>query len=216
MIDKSYLKSYLKLYAITDGRFWPDIPLEQKVICAIKGGVTMVQYRDKSAGGDERRRRAISLLNICRDNNVPLIINDYVNLAKETGADGVHIGQNDMGIQSARKILGPDKIIGVTAKTVEQAVTAYENGADYLGSGAVFESATKPDAISMDMDLLSSICESVPIPVVAIGGINMDNIGGLSGIPVAGVSVSGGIFGDGNIEMAARRLRGKLEYMRIS
>ena len=164
-------------------------------------------------GAAGQKSCAVSIHNICRKNKVPLIINDHVHLAKDIDAEGVHIGQDDMDIVQARQILGPDKIIGVTAKTVEQAVTAYENGADYLGSGAVFGSVTKPEAIPMDMGLLCEICESVPIPVVAIGGINIDNIDRLSGVPVAGVAVVGGIFAEGDIEMAARRLMSKLDHL---
>ena len=206
-------RSYLRLYAVTDDRLWPDIPMEQKVASAIKGGATMIQYREKLMGAAGQKSCAVSIHNICRKNKVTLIINDHVHLAKDIDAEGVHIGQDDMDIVQARQILGPDKIIGVTAKTVEQAVTAYENGADYLGSGSVFGSVTKHEAIPMDMGLLCEICESVPIPVVAIGGINIDNIDRLSGVPVAGVAVVGGIFAEGDIEMAARRLMSKLDHL---
>ena len=198
--------SCLRLYAITDVRLNPDMSIEEKVAAAIRGGATMIQYREKLETAEKQKHHAVCLHNICKSYNVPLIINDNVMLAKEIGAEGVHIGQNDMNIVQARELLGADKIIGVTAKTVEQAVAAYENGADYLGSGAVFGSTTKTDAIPMDINTLRAICESVPIPVVAIGGINISNVEELAGVPIAGVAVVGGIFGNEDIELGTRRL----------
>lgn len=203
-------KALLRLYAITDERINPEIPLEKKVEAAIRGGATIIQYREKTADTESKKNNAKKLHNVCKRYGVPLIINDDVFLAKEIDAEGVHIGQNDMNIEQARDVLGDDKIIGVTAKTVEQAVTAYEQGADYLGSGAIFGSTTKTDAIPMDMCTLRSICESVPIPVVAIGGINIDNVDALKDIPIAGIAVVGGVFAKDNIEREAQKLIEKL------
>lgn len=203
--------SIYSLYAITDSRLHPDIPVSTQVEEAIKGGATMIQLREKNMDYDTLREIALSVKSVCRSYNVPFIINDDVVLAKEIDADGVHVGQNDMLAEKARSILGDNKLIGVTAKTVEQAVKAMEAGADYLGSGAVFGSVTKTDAVKMDKSLLYSICESVDIPVVAIGGINLDNVEELSGIPISGVAVVGGIFASDDIIDAAKAIRNKVD-----
>lgn len=147
-----------------------------------------------------------SLLELCHRYRVPLIINDNVELAERIGADGVHVGQSDMELTRAREILGTDKIIGVTAKTVEQAQAAERAGADYLGSGAVFGSSTKTDAKPMELTLLQEICQSVTIPVVAIGGINHDNILKLKGCEIAGAAVVSGIFACEDIEEGTKEL----------
>ena len=152
---------------------------------------------------------AVPIMELCHRYNVPLIINDRVNVAAEIHADGVHIGQSDMDAAKARIILGPDSIIGVTAKTVEQALKAQAEGADYLGSGAVFGTTTKSDAKPMDIDTLNVICDSVDIPVVAIGGINNDNVMKLSGSRIAGIAVVSGIFDNKDIKGAAQSLRAK-------
>ena len=143
--------------------------------------------------------------------NVPLLIDDNIKLAKACGADGVHVGQNDMDAGLARQLLGPDKILGVTAKTVEQALKAQSQGADYLGSGAVFGTSTKKDARPMTMEQLQAICASVKIPVVAIGGICLDNIEKLQGSGVAGAAIVSGIFAAEDIEGTTRALRQKME-----
>ena len=143
---------------------------------------------------------------VCRKYNVPLIINDSIDVAKAVDADGVHLGQSDMPVRQAREILGKDKIIGVTAKTIEQAQKAQSYGADYLGSGAIFGTTTKGNAIKMDMATLKSITASVNIPVAAIGGITSKNILELTGTGVAGAAVVSGIFAAENIESAARNL----------
>ena len=143
--------------------------------------------------------------------NVPLLIDDNIKLAKACGADGVHVGQNDMDAGLARQLLGPDKILGVTAKTVEQALKAQSQGADYLGSGAVFGTSTKKDARPMTMEQLQAICASVKIPVVAIGGICLDNIEKLQGSGAAGAAIVSGIFAAEDIEGTTRALRQKME-----
>ena len=156
-------------------------------------------------------QEAKELLELCHKYNVNLIINDNVALAAKVGADGVHIGQSDMGVEKARAILGKEKIIGVTAKTVEQAKAAEAAGADYLGSGAVFGTSTKKDAKPMDHALLQEICENVKIPVVAIGGIDGGNILLLKGRKMAGVAVVSGLFACEDIKKAAEDLREKAD-----
>ena len=200
-----------RLYAITDSRLHEDMPLDIQVERAINGGATIIQLREKHMNRYVLRDNAVKVLNVCRRYGIPLIINDDVLLAKELDADGVHVGQSDMLAVEARKILGPDKIVGVTAKTVEQAQRAMRDGADYIGSGAVFGSTTKPDAVNMDIALLKQICESVSIPVVAIGGINYDNIDRLIGAKISGIAVVGGVFGTEDIEKSAMKMRQKID-----
>ena len=160
---------------------------------------------------DIHNLKAKEIKKLCREYGVPFVINDNVELAAKIGADGVHVGQSDMQLQEARKLLGEDKIIGVTAKTVEQAKAAEAAGADYIGSGAVFGSSTKTDAKPMDLDQFQIICESVQIPVVAIGGINAENILQLKGKKMAGVAVVSGIFACSDIEEGTRKLSEKVE-----
>ena len=152
------------------------------------------------------RQRLSELLALCRSHGVPLIINDDAELAKKVGADGVHVGQSDLATQEARRILGPQAIIGVTARTVEQARAAQAAGADYLGSGAVFGTSSKSDARPLSREELRAICAAVTIPVVAIGGIHAGNVLALCGCGQAGVAVIGGIFGQPDIRQAAREL----------
>jgi len=165
-------REQLLLYAITDRSWLKGETLYAQVEKALKGGVTLVQLREKELSEPEFEAEGRSLLELCHRYRVPLIINDNVELAERIGADGVHVGQSDMELTRAREILGTVKIIGVTAKTIEQAQAAEKAGADYLGSGAVFGSSTKTDAKPMELTLLQEICQSVTIPVVAIGGIN--------------------------------------------
>lgn len=202
-------RSALKLYAITDRQWLRGAKLSDHVRLALEGGATMIQIRDKdvlSHVGSAEKNEALEIKRICHEYNAPLIINDNVQFALEIDADGVHLGQDDMDPAEARKLLGPDKIIGVTAKTVEQAKTAESKGADYLGSGAVFGSTTKLDAKPMTKDILKEITASVDIPVVAIGGINADNAGSLVGTGIAGIAVVGGIFASDDIKQAAKKL----------
>ena len=170
-----------------------------------------MQLREKELSEADFEQEAKELLELCHKYNVNLIINDNVALAAKVGADGVHIGQSDMGVEKARAILGKEKIIGVTAKTVEQAKAAEAAGADYLGSGAVFGTSTKKDAKPMDHALLQEICESVKIPVVAIGGIDGGNILLLKGRKMTGVAVVSGLFACEDIKKAAEDLREKAD-----
>ncbi len=206
-------KTDLKLYAITDRQWLRGARLSEHVKLAIEGGATMIQIRDKDilstdsdAGLKDEYSEALEIKRICHEHKVPLIINDNVQFAIDIDADGVHLGQDDMNPAEARKLLGTDKIIGVTAKTVEQAKKAQADGADYLGSGAVFGSTTKLNAKPMTKELLREITEAVDIPVVAIGGINADNAATLKGTGIAGIAVVGAIFASEDIKAAAREL----------
>ena len=203
---RNFDKNCLRLYAVTDRSWLGDETLYTQVEKALKGGATMIQIREKELDEAHFEQEAREIQQLCKSYKVPLIINDNVALAKRIHADGVHIGQSDMQLVSAREILGDDKIIGVTAKTVEQAKEAEASGADYLGSGAVFGSSTKTDAKPMDHALLQRICESVSIPVVAIGGITSENAVRLSGRGIAGIAVVSGIFANPDIEAETRHL----------
>ena len=203
----------LKLYAITDSSWLNGDTLAHQVELAIAGGATIVQLREKNKSKEALKELALEIKSVCNRYKVPFIVNDDVELAKEIDADGVHVGQNDASVKSARQILGADKIVGATAKTIEQAQIAQEQGADYLGSGAVFGSTTKKDALPMTMELLNEICHSVQIPVVAIGGIDATNIGQLKGTDIAGAAVVSGIFAHPDIKEAARKLYMLLDFI---
>ena len=197
----------LRLYAVTDRRWLGDSTLEQQVEEALKGGATFVQLREKQLDKKSFYREAVSLKKLCRKYGVPFVIDDDVELALESGADGVHIGQSDMALLDAREKLGPEKMIGVSARTVEEALEAERNGADYLGVGAVFSTSTKPDAVDVSLETLRKICESVSIPVVAIGGIGTENLPKLAGTGIAGVAVVSALFAGENIRKSAEKLR---------
>ena len=200
-------KEMLRLYAVTDRSWLRGQTIYEQVEQALIGGATMVQLREKELDDESFLREAVELAKLCHRYGVPLLINDNVEIARRSGADGVHVGQDDMEAASVRSILGSDMIVGVTAKTVEQAIRAQEAGADYLGSGAVFGSATKLNAKPMTKELLNAICHAVQIPVVAIGGINRQNILELAGTDISGVAVVSGIFAASDIEAECRHLR---------
>ena len=214
------IKEDVLLYAVTD-RAWTvgekesarTRSLIDQVEAAIRGGATLVQLREKDLPEAEFEDAARALLHLCRSYGVPLLINDNVALAKRVGADGVHVGQSDMDPHAVRQILGENAIVGVTAKTLEQALAAEAAVADYLGSGAVFGTSTKPDAIPLDLDLFEAICRGVSIPVVAIGGITKDNIMRLKGRGMSGFAVVSGIFAADDIEGTARILRERAERL---
>ena len=205
------MKLDLRVYAVTD-RTWTG---EKSLFCqleeALQAGVTLVQLREKELDDDAFLEEARQIKALTDSYGVPLIINDNVKVALACDAAGVHIGQEDMDAACVRRLLGPDKILGVTAKTVEQARRAEKAGADYLGSGAVFGTSTKKDAKPMDHALLQEICESVKIPVVAIGGIDGGNILLLKGRKMAGVAVVSGLFACEDIKKAAEDLREKAD-----
>ncbi|HBP09040.1 MULTISPECIES: thiamine phosphate synthase [unclassified Treponema] len=205
------LKNSLLLYAVTDrawlGKNFCCETLCDAVLQAIEGGATLVQLREKELSEKEFLDEAFSIKEICTSKKIPLIINDNVKIAKETDAFGVHIGQSDMELKEARKILGAKKIIGVSCQTVEQALQAEKNGADYLGVGAVFSTSTKTDADNVPLSTLKDICQSVKIPVVAIGGISLQNMSQLKGSGIAGVSVISAIFAQQEIKSATKELK---------
>ena len=203
----------LRLYAVTDRSWLHGQTLCEQVEQALIGGATLVQLREKELEEDVFLREAVDMAKLCHRYGVPLLINDNVEIARRSGADGVHVGQDDMEAASVRSILGSGMIVGVTAKTVEQALRAQDAGADYLGSGAVFGSATKLNAKPMTKELLNAICHAVSIPVVAIGGINRENILGLEGTDISGVAVVSGIFAASDIEAECRHLRSVLKQV---
>lgn len=172
-----------------------------------------MQLREKNLTHDEFLSEAKEIKKLCNAYNVPLIINDDVDIAIESGADGVHVGQKDMDVSEARRKLGADKIIGVSARTVEQALLAEKNGADYLGVGAVFSTSTKLDAKNISHETLRDICSAVSIPVVAIGGISKDNITQLAGTGVDGVALVSAVFSAKDIEKECVCLRSLSESM---
>lgn len=197
----------LRLYAVTDRRWLCGKTLPEAVEQALTGGATCVQLREKALGYEALLEEARGLATLCHRYGAPLLINDCVEVAARSGADGVHLGQDDMEVAAARARLGEEKIIGVTAKTVDQALRAQAEGADYLGCGAIFGSETKPNAMGMRMETLREICRAVSIPVVAIGNVNLGNIGRLTGVGVAGAAVVSGIFAAENTEQECRNLR---------
>ena len=201
----------LRLYAVTDRAWTGRQTLSEQVEAALRGGVTRVQLREKAMERDAFREEALEIKALCHRYGVPLILNDDVALALEIGADGVHVGQSDMRADDVRARVGKGMIVGVTAKTVEQALAAQAAGADYLGSGAVFGTSTKADAKPMSLETLRSICAAVDIPVVAIGGVNGGNISRLAGTGVCGAAVVSGIFAAQDIERECRELRALAE-----
>lgn len=206
-------KHSLLLYAVTD-RMWLDgRTLSGDVESALRGGATFIQLREKDLPYDAFCREALEIGAICRAAGVPFVINDNVDVALASGADGVHVGQHDMAARDVRRLVGPDKILGVSAQTVEQALLAESQGADYLGVGSVFPTSTKLDADAVSYDTLREICSAVRIPVVAIGGISQANIGKLAGSGIDGVAVVSAIFAQPDIEKAARMLRAKAEQV---
>lgn len=202
----SDLKAACKLYAVTDSRWLGKDKLIQAVKEAIDGGATFVQLREKNASTQELVELALKLKPICSKSAIPLVINDDAEAAKIAGVDGVHVGQSDTACKEARELLGENSIIGVSAQTVEQALEAEKAGADYLGVGAVFSTGTKKDADDVTLQTLKSICDAVSIPVVAIGGINVNRIPELAGTGIDGVAVVSALFASPNIEATAKEL----------
>ena len=213
MLKLKDLKSSLLLYAVTD-RYWLNgRKLKDDVEKAILGGATMIQLREKELSIDEFIKEAKEIKAVCKKYNIPFIINDSLEVFKAVDADGIHVGQNDMRADLVRKEIGPNKILGVSAETVEEAILAKKNGADYLGVGTIFSTSTKLDAITVSKEELARICYSVDIPVVAIGGINLDNIKELKNTMISGVSIVSAIFGANNIEDATYKLKLETEKL---
>lgn len=204
-----FKREMLRLYAVTDRTWLRGRSLAEVVEEALQAGATMVQLREKNLGDEGLLREAKELTALCHCYNVPLIVDDNIEVCREAGADGVHVGQSDMAAAKAREVLGPDAIIGVTAHNVSEAVKGEADGADYLGSGAAFGSATKKDAHAIDRESYRAITSAVRIPVCAIGGIDENNIGQLRGYGLAGVAVVSGIFASDDIGRSCRRLLGE-------
>lgn len=202
-----------RLYLVTDRNCLQQQTLEQAVEQAILGGVTLVQLREKAIASKEFYERALRIKAICHHYNVPLLINDRVDIALAVEADGVHIGQSDLPCRVVRQILGKDKIIGVSARTAQQAIQAQADGADYLGVGAMFATSTKQDAKTVSVETLNDIRQSVSIPIVAIGGINHTTLPALqqalqaADTSIDGVAVVSAILGQKDVKLASEKLK---------
>lgn len=199
-------KQSMLLYAVTDRAWTGEKSLYRQVEDALKGGITCLQLREKHLDRDLFLQEAVEICKLCKSYNVPFIVNDDVEIAIKSGADGVHVGQDDMSVGRVRRLVGENMIIGVSAHSVEEALTA-AGGADYLGVGAMFGSATKTDANVTSKDTLKEICRAVDLPVVAIGGINKSNILQLAGRGMDGVAMVSAIFAAEDIENECKILR---------
>lgn len=206
-------KKDLLLYAVTDRRWLGGRRLVDRVEEALKGGVTFVQLREKDLDEERFLEEAREIKELCGRYQVPFVINDNVDIAQAVDADGVHVGQSDMEAGDVRARLGQDKIIGVSAQTVEQALLAESRGADYLGVGAVFATGSKADASEVDHETVKAICQAVHIPVIAIGGITRENVGALAGTGVCGVAVISAIFAQEDVEEETRKLKEAVRCM---
>ncbi len=210
-----FSKESLAVYAITDSRWLAGRSLAECVQEAIDGGATFVQLREKNLSSQERYPLAVELKKLCADAHIPFVLDDDVSLARRVDADGVHVGQSDMGADQVRRELGSGKIVGVSASTVEEALAAEAAGADYLGVGAVFPTSSKDDATVLSPEELAEICQAVSIPVVAIGGITTDNVSHLADTGIAGVAVISAIFAAPNIVTATQELARKVHRVLI-
>lgn len=204
-------KKDLLLYGIAGGLNIDRQSLYTKTEEAIKGGTTIIQLREKNLNYNEFLSEASEIQMLCDKYKIPFIINDNTDIAKEVDCDGVHIGQDDMSVSEARRILGDDKIIGVSVQNVKQAIKAEDEGADYLGVGAIFQTKSKDDAENVSTDTLKRICQSVSIPVVAIGGITKDNVIHLKDSGICGVAVISEIFCATDVKNAAKELKSKVQ-----
>ena len=203
----------LRLYAVTDSAWLNGRSLAEVVREAIEGGATVVQYREKNKGYDDMLKEAREVCAVCREYGVPFIMNDSVEIAMAVDADGVHLGLDDGDLKAARELLGEGKIIGASTHNVQEAISAQAQGADYLGCGAVFGSTTKTDISSITPEILAQVTSAVQIPVVAIGGINRDNISMLNGCALAGAAVVSAIFAQKDIRAAAKEMRALAEKL---
>lgn len=214
--NMTFRKEILTLYAVTDRSWLKGASLAEHVEQALQGGITFLQLREKHLSDEEMLHEATEIRDLCRKYNVPFVINDRVDIALRSGADGVHVGQSDMEASNARMLLGPDRILGVTANTVEAALRAEKAGADYLGVGAVFTTSSKDDARPVSRETFQAICDAVHIPVVAIGGINAANILSLKGLPASGVAVISAVFAQNDIRAAAENMLALSRKMLVS
>lgn len=204
-------KESMLLYAVTDRTWLDGKSLYEQVEQSILGGITFLQLREKELNDEEFLKEAIEIKALADKYAIPFVINDNIDIALKCNADGVHVGQTDMEAGKVRKIIGDDKIIGVSVQTVEEAILAEKNGADYLGVGAMFSTSTKQDASLVTFEDLKEICNSVSIPVVAIGGINETNLSMLSGTMIDGVAIVSAIYSKKNIAQATQELHSILK-----
>lgn len=200
-------KENLLLYAVTDRRWANKQSLKEQIELSLKGGVTFLQLREKNLSEEEFLKEAKEIKALAKEYKVPFIINDNVDVAMKVDADGVHVGQGDRDAKEVRKIIGKNKILGVSAQTIKQAIKAEKDGADYIGVGAVFPTGTKKDAENLSIETLKKICQSVTIPVVAIGGITKENILKLKGSNIAGVALVSAIFASKDIKQDCQKLK---------
>lgn len=206
-------KKTMLLYAVTDRTWIGKQSLYEQVESAIKGGATCIQLREKGLDEEAFLKEAIEISALCKQYNIPFFINDYVEIAIKCHADGIHVGQGDMDAAQVRQRVGEKMMIGVSVHSVEEALEAVKNGADYLGVGAMFSTSTKMDASIVSKEILHEICDAVEIPVVAIGGIGKSNISKLAGTGVDGVALVSAIFAADDIEKECRLLRRLSEEM---
>lgn len=199
-------RKYMHLYAVTDRAWTGKLTLLEQIEEALKGGITCLQLREKEMEQEEFLEEAKQVKMLCEQYQVPLIINDNVEVALTCGADGVHVGQEDMPVSEVRRLVGDDMWIGVSAHSVEEAMEAKKQGADYLGVGSMFQTGTKKNAVATEFETLKHICESVDIPVVAIGGIKESNIEQLKGLGMSGVAVISAIFAAEDVEATTKKL----------
>ena len=205
--DKRLEEKDLLLYAVTDRHWLNGRTLYEVVNESLDGGATFIQLREKELDNEHFLEEAKELKKLCAEYKVPFVINDNVDIAIQMDADGVHVGQSDMEAGDVRAKLGPDKIIGVSAQTVEQAILAEKRGADYLGVGAVFPTGSKDDADDVSHETLKAICDAVSIPVIAIGGITVDNTPELAGTGICGIAVISAIYAADDIPAATAKLK---------
>ena len=203
----NFTEQNLRLYAVTDRAWTGKMTLLEQVEAALQGGATCVQLREKSLDPDAFLAEARAMAALCRRYGVPFLVNDNLDIALASGADGVHVGQDDLPVEEVRRRVGSRMIVGVSAHNVREALAAQAGGADYLGAGAVFGTATKKNVTPLARQTLCDICRAVQIPVVAIGGVGPDNLMQLAGTGVAGAAVVSAIFGAPDITAACRHLR---------
>lgn len=212
-LTREELTKSLLLYAVTDRHWLDGRTLYEVVKESLDGGATFMQLREKTLDEETFYQEAVELQALCKEYGVPFVVNDDVDIAVRMDADGVHVGQSDMEAGNVRALIGPDKILGVSAQTVEQAKLAEERGADYLGVGAVFPTGSKDDAEEVSFETLKEICEAVSIPVVAIGGITEGNTPELAGSGICGIAVISAIYAQKDIPEATKRLKEVTEEM---
>ena len=212
-MTREELTKSLLLYAVTDRHWLDGRTLYEVVKESLDGGATFMQLREKTLDEETFYQEAVELQALCKEYGVPFVVNDDVDIAVRMNADGVHVGQSDMEAGDVRALIGPDKILGVSAQTVEQAKLAEERGADYLGVGAVFPTGSKDDAEDVPFETLKEICQAVSIPVIAIGGITEGNTPALAGSGICGIAVISAIYAQEDISEATRRLKTVTEEM---